>query len=36
MFSAMAFVDIKHLRAAGFSSRKVARKAFVQKTKVSV
>lgn len=35
MFSAVAFVDIKHLREAGFSSRKAARKAFFQKTRVS-
>lgn len=35
MFSAAAFVDIKYLREAGFSSRKAARKAFFQKTRVS-
>lgn len=36
MFSATAFVDIKHLREAGFVSRKAARKAFFQKTRVSL
>lgn len=36
MFSATAFVDMKHLREAGFSSRKAARKAFFQKTRVSL
>ncbi|KAG5917581.1 Cutinase transcription factor 1 beta [Claviceps africana] len=34
MFSAVAFVDIKHLREAGFSTRKAARKAFFQKTRL--
>lgn len=34
MFSATAFVDIKYLREAGFSSRKAARKAFFQKTRL--
>lgn len=34
MFSATAFVDMKHLREAGFQSRKAARKAFFQKTRV--
>ncbi|TWU73822.1 hypothetical protein ED733_004887 [Metarhizium rileyi] len=34
MFSATAFVDMKHLREAGFSSRKAARKAFFQKTRL--
>ncbi|KAG5973584.1 Cutinase transcription factor 1 beta [Claviceps digitariae] len=34
MFSAVAFVDIKYLREAGFSSRKAARKAFFQKTRL--
>lgn len=36
MFSAVAFVDMKHLREAGYSSRKAARKAFFQKTRVSL
>lgn len=36
MFSATAFVDIKYLREAGYASRKVARKAFFQKTRVSL
>jgi hypothetical protein len=35
MFSATAFVDVAHLREAGFQSRKAARKAFFQKTRVS-
>ncbi|KHN95756.1 Cutinase transcription factor 1 beta [Metarhizium album ARSEF 1941] len=34
MFSATAFVDMKYLRDAGFSSRKAARKAFFQKTRL--
>lgn len=34
MFSATAFVDMKHLREAGYSTRKAARKAFFQKTRV--
>ncbi|KAG6018381.1 Cutinase transcription factor 1 beta, partial [Claviceps citrina] len=34
MFSAVAFVDMKHLREAGFPSRKPARKAFFQKTRL--
>jgi hypothetical protein len=34
MFSATAFVDMRHLREAGFPSRKAARKAFFQKTRV--
>ncbi|OAQ64396.1 C6 transcription factor (Ctf1B) [Pochonia chlamydosporia 170] len=34
MFSATAFVDMKHLREAGFQSRKAARKAFFQKTRL--
>ena len=34
MFSAMAFVDMKLLREAGFSNRKAARKSFFQKTRV--
>ncbi|EQL00620.1 Cutinase transcription factor 1 beta [Ophiocordyceps sinensis CO18] len=34
MFSATAFVDIKYLREAGYASRKVARKAFFQKTRL--
>lgn len=34
MFAATAFVDMKHLREAGYSTRKAARKAFFQKTRV--
>lgn len=34
MFSATAFVDMRHLREAGYSTRKAARKAFFQKTRV--
>ncbi|KAG6219737.1 Cutinase transcription factor 1 beta [Claviceps purpurea] len=34
MFSAVAFVDMKYLREAGYSSRKAARKAFFQKTRL--
>ena len=34
MFSATAFVDMKHLREAGYHTRKAARKAFFQKTRV--
>jgi len=34
MFSATAFVDVAHLREAGFQSRKAARKAFFQKTRL--
>lgn len=35
MFAATAFVDMKHLREAGFISRKAARKAFFQRARVS-
>lgn len=35
MFSATAFVDMKHLREAGYPTRKAARKSFFQKTRVS-
>lgn len=35
MFAATAFVDMKYLREAGFLSRKAARKAFFQRTRVS-
>lgn len=34
MFAATAFVDMKHLRDAGYTSRKAARKAFFQKARV--
>lgn len=34
MFAATAFVDMKHLREAGYSTRKAARKAFFQKTRL--
>ena len=34
MFSATAFVDMKYLREAGFSTRKAARKAFFCKTRL--
>lgn len=34
MFSATAFVDMKHLREAGYATRKAARKAFFQKTRL--
>ncbi|KAH8173952.1 fungal specific transcription factor domain-containing protein [Sarocladium implicatum] len=34
MFAATAFVDMKHLREAGYSTRKSARKAFFQKTRL--
>lgn len=34
MFSASAFVDMKHLREAGYSTRKAARKSFFQRTRV--
>lgn len=34
MFSATAFVEMRHLRDAGYSTRKAARKAFFQKTRV--
>lgn len=36
MFAGTAFVDIKHLQAAGFGSRKAARKAFFQKARVCI
>lgn len=35
MFAGSAFVDMEHLRAAGYASRKDARKDFFQKTRVS-
>jgi hypothetical protein len=34
MFAGSAFVDVEHLRAAGYSTRKEARKDFFQKTRV--
>merc|ERR1712000_446007 len=34
MFSASAFVDIKHLKEAGYTTRKAARKSFFQKTRL--
>lgn len=34
MFAGTAFVDMEHLRAAGFTNRKAARKAFFQKARV--
>ncbi|KAL3957694.1 hypothetical protein ACCO45_008272 [Purpureocillium lilacinum] len=34
MFSATAFVDMKYLREAGYATRKAARKAFFQKTRL--
>ncbi|EZF33974.1 hypothetical protein H109_03942 [Trichophyton interdigitale MR816] len=34
MFAGAAFVDIKHLQAAGFETRKAARKAFFQKARL--
>jgi hypothetical protein len=36
MFAGTAFVDIEYLRAAGYSNRKVARKAFFQKARVCI
>lgn len=36
MFAGTAFVDMDELRAAGYSSRKSARKAFFQKARVSI
>ncbi|PHH69643.1 hypothetical protein CDD80_6602 [Ophiocordyceps camponoti-rufipedis] len=33
-FAATAFVDMRHLREAGFSTRKAARKAFFQRTRL--
>ena len=35
MFAGTAFVDMEYLRAAGYTNRKVARKAFFQKARVS-
>jgi hypothetical protein len=35
MFAGSAFVDMRHLRTAGYASRKEARKDFFQKTRVS-
>lgn len=35
MFAGSAFVDMTHLRAAGYATRKEARKDFFQKTRVS-
>lgn len=35
MFTGSAFVDMRHLRAAGYATRKEARKDFFQKTRVS-
>lgn len=35
MFSATAFVDMRHLREAGYATRKAARKGFFLKTRVS-
>ncbi|KAK2865033.1 hypothetical protein FQN49_003979 [Arthroderma sp. PD_2] len=34
MFAGTAFIDVKHLKAAGFESRKAARKAFFQKARL--
>ena len=34
MFAATAFVDMKYLREAGYTTRKAARKSFFQKTRV--
>lgn len=34
MFAATAFVDVKHLHAAGFTSRKEARRLYFQKTRL--
>ena len=34
MFAGTAFVDMKHLQAAGYSNRKMARKAFFQRTRL--
>lgn len=36
MFGGTAFVDMEYLRAAGYSNRKAARKAFFQKARVSL
>lgn len=35
MFAATAFVNMKHIRDAGFTSRKAARRTFFQKARVS-
>lgn len=35
MFAGSAFIDMHHLRAAGYTTRKEARKDFFQKTRVS-
>lgn len=35
MFTATAFIDLRHLHSAGFSDRKVARRAFQQNARVS-
>jgi hypothetical protein len=35
MFAGSAFVDMQHLRNAGYATRKEARKDFFQKTRVS-
>lgn len=35
MFAGSAFVDMEHLRTAGYATRKDARKDFFQKTRVS-
>jgi hypothetical protein len=35
MFAGTAFVDLEYLRAAGYTNRKAARKAFFQKARVS-
>lgn len=34
MFAGTAFIDLKHLRAAGFQTRKAARKVFFQRARV--
>jgi len=36
MFAGSAFVGMEHLRAAGYATRKDARKDFFQKTRVSL
>jgi hypothetical protein len=36
MFAGTAFVDMEYLRSAGYSNRKVARKAFFQKARVRI
>lgn len=35
MFTGTSFIDMSHLRRAGYSTRKAARKAFYHKTRVS-